>query len=151
MRRTNLTSVPFASAAAPEPATQERTQTPRTVTQVRADFRNQVISGLREKPRRLSSVYFYDDQGSDLFDQITRLPEYYLTRAEREILETHAPAIGALIGPDACCVVDLGAGSGDKTQVILGSMREAKRDVRYAPVDVSAAALWSAEQSMQQR
>jgi dimethylhistidine N-methyltransferase len=148
MRRTNLTSVPF---AAPEPTTQERTQKPRTVTQVRADFRNQVISGLREKPRRLSSVYFYDDQGSELFDEITRLPEYYLTRAEREILETHAGAIDDLIGHDACCVVDLGAGSGDKTQVILERMRERQRDVRYAPVDVSAAALWSAEQSMQRR
>jgi dimethylhistidine N-methyltransferase len=121
------------------------------VTQVRADFRSQVIAGLREKPRRLSSVYFYDDQGSELFDQITRLPEYYLTRVEREILETHASAIDQLIGAETCCVVDLGAGSGDKTQVILGRMRERKRDVRYAPVDVSAAALWSAEQSMQRR
>jgi L-histidine Nalpha-methyltransferase len=148
MRRTNLTSVSFAP---PEPATQERTQKPRTVTQVRADFRNQVIAGLREKPRRLSSVYFYDDQGSALFDEITRLPEYYLTRAEREILETHAGAIAELVGAAPSCVVDLGAGSGDKTQVILSHMREQQRDVRYAPVDVSAAALWSAEQSMQQR
>lgn len=148
MRRTNVTSVSFAG---PEPATQERTQKPRSVTQVRADFRNQVISGLREKPRRLSSVYFYDDQGSALFDEITRLPEYYLTRAEREILETHAGDLDDLIGHEACCVVDLGAGSGDKTQVILSRMRERERDVRYAPVDVSAAALWSAEQSMQRR
>ncbi|HTU57856.1 MAG TPA: L-histidine N(alpha)-methyltransferase [Polyangiales bacterium] len=148
MRRTNVTSVSF---AVPEPATQERTQKPRTVTQVRADFRNQVISGLREKPRRLSSVYFYDDQGSALFDEITRLPEYYLTRAEHSILETHADDIDDLIGHEACCVVDLGAGSGDKTQVILSRMRERERDVRYAPVDVSAAALWSAEQSMQRR
>lgn len=148
MRRTNLNSVPLAK---PEPATQERTQKPRSVTQVRAEFRSQVIAGLREKPRRLSSVYFYDDQGSELFDQITRLPEYYLTRAEREILEHHATELAELIGDEPCCVVDLGAGSGDKTQVILGRMRELKRDVRYAPVDVSAAALWSAEQSMQRR
>jgi len=148
MRRINPTSV---SIAVPEPAPQGRTQKPRTVTQVRAEFKNQVISGLREKPRRLSSVYFYDDHGSALFDEITRLPEYYLTRAEREILETHADAIDDLIGQEACCVVDLGAGSGDKTQVILGRMRERQRDVRYAPVDVSAAALWSAEQSMQRR
>lgn len=148
MRRTNVTTVSFAT---PAPATQERSQKPRTVTQVRADFRNQVIAGLREKPRRLSSVYFYDDQGSALFDEITRLPEYYLTRAEREILETHADSISDLIGDEACCVVDLGAGSGDKTQVILERMRARQIDVRYAPVDVSAAALWSAEQSMQQR
>jgi L-histidine Nalpha-methyltransferase len=148
MRRTNLTSVPVTRL---EPNKTDAAQKPRTVTQVRADFRNQVIAGLREKPRRLSSVYFYDDEGSDLFDRITRLPEYYLTRVEREILETHASAIDELIGGDACCVVDMGAGSGDKTQVILGRMRERQRDVRYAPVDVSAAALWSAEQSMQQR
>jgi dimethylhistidine N-methyltransferase len=108
---------------------------------------------LRATPRRLSSVYFYDDQGSALFDEITRLPEYYLTRVEQKILVQHAADLDALIGDgDApCCVVDLGAGSGDKTQVVLEHMRKQGRDVRYAPVDVSAAALWSAEQSMQQR
>jgi dimethylhistidine N-methyltransferase len=110
-----------------------------------------VLAGLREAPRRLSSVYFYDDQGSAIFDAITRLPEYYLTRAEREILETHAGEIAALLGEQPCSVVDLGAGSGDKTQVVIEHLRVQGRDVRYAPVDVSAAALWSAEQSMQRR
>lgn len=151
MRRTNLNPVPLRPAAETETSASEGTQLPRSVTQVRAEFRNQVISGLRERPRRLSSVYFYDDRGSELFDEITRLPEYYLTRVERGILEAHSEAIDALIDGQPCCVVDLGAGSGDKTQVVLGHMRERGRDVRYAPVDVSAAALWSAEQSMQRR
>jgi dimethylhistidine N-methyltransferase len=120
----------------------------RNAGQLRVEFRQEVLAGLSSTPRRLSSVYFYDDQGSELFDEITRLPEYYLTRVEREILVAHADAIVDLIGDAPCCVVDLGAGSGDKTRVILSRMRERARDVRYAPVDVSAAALWSAEQSM---
>jgi len=144
MRRSNLNSLPFPSEA-------ERAQKPRHTPHVRAEFKNDVLAGLRASPRRLSSVYFYDDEGSALFDEITRLPEYYLTRLEHEILVQHAADIDALIGDAPCCVVDLGAGSGDKTQVLLQHMRERGRDVRYAPVDVSAAALWSAEQSMQRR
>jgi L-histidine N-alpha-methyltransferase len=127
----------------------ERTRQVRNATQLRAELRREVLAGLCSKPRRLSSVFFYDDTGSELFDEITRLPEYYLTRVEREILTTYADQIIDLVASDPVCLVDLGAGSGDKTQVILGRMRERGVDVRYAPVDVSAAALWSAEQSMQ--
>jgi L-histidine N-alpha-methyltransferase len=88
-----------------------------------------------------------------LFDEITRLPEYYLTRVERSVLETHARDIAALVQGEPVCVVDLGAGSGDKTFVILQALREARdgHEVRYAPLDVSAAALWDAEQRMQRR
>lgn len=123
--------------------------TPSRSSVVRAQFRNDVLAGLRSSPRRLSSLYFYDDRGSELFDEITRLPEYYLTRVEREILERHADAIVDLVCDEPVCVVDLGAGSGDKTRVILQRLRERGADVRYAPLDVSAAALWDAEQRMQ--
>lgn len=150
MRRSNLNTLPRSPGFdARDKNDTERAQKPRH--NVRAEFRNDVLTGLRATPRRLSSVYFYDDQGSALFDEITRLPEYYLTRVEHEILLRHAADLDALIGDEPCCVVDMGAGSGDKTQVVIEHMRKQGRDVRYAPVDVSAAALWSAEQSMQRR
>lgn len=148
MRRTNVKSLPLTnlpgSSGVFEPAT-------RSASLQRAQFRNDVLAGLRATPRRLSSLYFYDDRGSELFDEITRLPEYYLTRVERAILEQHANDIAALVQHQPVCVVDLGAGSGDKTCVILQNLREegAQREVRYAPLDVSAAALWDAEQRMQ--
>jgi dimethylhistidine N-methyltransferase len=110
-----------------------------------------VLAGLRARPRRLSSVYFYDDAGSALFERITRLPEYYLTRVEHEILETHADRIIAPVLAEPCCVVDLGAGDGVKTRILLERIHARGGDVRYAPVDVSAAALWSAEQRMQKQ
>ena len=157
MRRSNLNSLPRSPAfdlrdtLKSTVSETERAQKPRHTPHVRAEFKNEVLAGLRASPRRLSSVYFYDDEGSALFDEITRLPEYYLTRVEHEILVSHAPDLDALIGDEPCCVVDMGAGSGDKTQVLIEHMRKQGRDVRYAPVDVSAAALWSAEQTMQRR
>jgi L-histidine Nalpha-methyltransferase len=117
----------------------------------RLHFRNDILAGLRARPRRLSSVYFYDDAGSALFERITRLPEYYLTRVEHEILETHADRIIDPVLDEPCCVVDLGAGDGIKTRILLERIHARGGDVRYAPVDVSAAALWSAEQRMQQQ
>ena len=116
----------------------------------RDDFRNDVFSGLRARPKRLSSVYFYDDAGSALFERITRLPEYYLTRVEQEILEKHADSILETVLGEPCCIVDLGAGDGVKTQILLERIHARGGDVRYAPVDVSAAALWSAERRMRE-
>ena len=115
----------------------------------RVQFRNDVLAGLNAYPRRLSSVYFYDDTGSALFEEITRLPEYYLTRVEREILTAHADRIIEPILTEPGCIVDLGAGDGEKTRILLERVHARGGDVRYAPVDVSAAALWGAEQRMQ--
>jgi dimethylhistidine N-methyltransferase len=117
----------------------------------RQHFRSDVLAGLRARPRRLSSVYFYDDAGSALFERITRLPEYYLTRVEHEILEKHADQIIEPVLGEPCCIVDLGAGDGVKTRILLERIHARGGDVRYAPVDVSAAALWSAEQRMQRQ
>ena len=116
----------------------------------RQQFCNDVLAGLQARPRRLSSVYFYDDHGSELFERITELPEYYLTRVERQILETHADRIVEPVLSEPSCIVDLGAGDGNKTRILLERIHARGGDVRYAPVDVSAAALWSAEQRMQQ-
>jgi L-histidine Nalpha-methyltransferase len=151
MRHLLATSIPTDThdplRHAPEPGGTRARALPLS-SYMRAQFRNDVLSGLRASPRRLSSLYFYDDRGSALFDEITRLPEYYLSRIERSILEDRADAIGDLVGGAPVCVVDLGAGSGDKTQVILQRLRERGADARYAPLDVSAAALWDAEQRM---
>jgi L-histidine Nalpha-methyltransferase len=115
----------------------------------RLQFRNDVLAGLRARPRRLQSVYFYDDAGSALFEEITRLPEYYLTRTEHSILTEHAEHIVSPVLGQPACVVDLGAGDGNKTRILLECMHQLGADVRYAPVDVSAAALWDSEQRIQ--
>lgn len=115
----------------------------------RQQFRNDVLAGLHARPRRLQSVYFYDDAGSALFEEITRLPEYYLTRTEHSILSEHAERIVSPVLGQPCCVVDLGAGDGHKTRILIEKLHELGTDVRYAPVDVSAAALWDSEQRIQ--
>jgi len=95
-----------------------------------------VRAGLgRGRPCTLAPKYFYDERGSDLFDQITELPEYYPTRAERAILNRHAPAI--VERTRALELVELGSGSASKTRALLYAMAGAGRLDRYVPVDVS--------------
>ena len=86
-------------------------------------------------PYTLPPKYFYDERGSELFDQITELPEYYPTRAERAILNRHAPAI--VERTQARELVELGSGSASKTRALLYAMAGAGRLERYVPVDVS--------------
>ena len=87
------------------------------------------------RPRELSPKYFYDERGSRLFEEITQLPEYYLTRAEREILIARAREIVELTG--ARTLVELGAGSAAKTRILLAAMHERSERVTYVPIDVS--------------
>jgi len=94
-----------------------------------------VQQGLSHKPRQLSPKYFYDERGSELFEEITQLPEYYLTRAERSLLESRIPGIIARAQP--CSLVELGAGSATKTRIILDQMRINGCAECYVPVDVS--------------
>ncbi|HSZ81427.1 MAG TPA: L-histidine N(alpha)-methyltransferase [Polyangia bacterium] len=97
-------------------------------------------AGLLRKRKRLPPWLFYDDEGSALFEEITRLPEYYLTRTERAILTTHAEGMLEAAG-NPREVVELGAGSASKTRVLLAALRAQKARARYVPVDVSPAAL----------
>ncbi len=97
-------------------------------------FADDAIAGLLAEPKHLSPKYFYDERGSQLFEEITRLPEYYPTRTETAILEANAPAIAKLIPEDAA-IVDFGAGSSAKARILL---REARRVAAYVPVDISA-------------
>jgi len=94
-----------------------------------------VRDGLSRSPKQLSPKYFYDERGSELFEEITQLPEYYLTRAERSLLEQKIAAIVRAVQP--CSLVELGAGSATKTHIILDEMRANGCAECYVPVDVS--------------
>lgn len=111
----------------------------------------EVHRGLLTQPRSLAPWMFYDDVGSELFERITTLPEYYLTRKERGILASHADAILA----EACAdkrqslrIVELGAGTASKTATLLECAARQQTEVLYMPVDVSADALNVACQSI---
>jgi len=95
-----------------------------------------VLDGLTRPLKELPPKHFYDARGSELFDAICELPEYYQTRTERSILEAHADDIVARTG--AVELVELGSGSATKTRVLLDAMQEAGTLARYVPVDVSA-------------
>jgi L-histidine N-alpha-methyltransferase len=95
----------------------------------------EVVSGLSRKQKELSPKYFYDARGSGLFEQITRLPEYYLTRTERTLLERFVPQWVTGLHPAA--LVELGAGSATKTRIILDAMVAAGDGELFVPVDVS--------------
>jgi L-histidine Nalpha-methyltransferase len=111
---------------------------PRVLEEIRA--------GLRGAPKRLPVECFYDDLGSALFEAITLLPEYGLTRAGRRLLERHAPEVAALV-PPAVEVVELGSGTGRTTRILLESLLR-RAPVRYVPVDISAAALAECEREL---
>lgn len=113
--------------------------TPTVVVHLEAeDWRAVRASGaartLTATPRSLDPLWFYDDRGSDLFDQITRLPEYYQTRAERGLLHAHAAEIAAA---GATTLVELGSGTSDKTTTLLDAMTAHGSIERYVPFDVS--------------
>jgi L-histidine N-alpha-methyltransferase len=95
-----------------------------------------VRAGLTKPFKELSPRYFYDERGSELFERITELPEYYPTRCERTILELHAPEVCAAAGEPAT-LIELGSGSATKTRVLLDAMRDAGCLRAYAPVDIS--------------
>jgi dimethylhistidine N-methyltransferase len=113
-----------------------------TADDLRVALENDVRVGLTAESKWLPPVWFYDDRGSALFDEITRLEEYYPTRAERGLLEAHAPEIAARSGADT--LVELGAGTCDKSRVLLDAFTAAGTLRRYVPLDVSDGTLWTA-------
>ena len=108
------------------------------------DLLAEVQASLSEKPKRLPSKLFYDQRGSELFEQICRLPEYYLTRAEIEILNEHGPSIAAQVGPH-CMLVEFGAGSITKTRILLDHLQE---PTCVVPVDISGDFLLAAAEAL---
>jgi len=95
-----------------------------------------VRAGLTKPFKELSPRYFYDERGSELFERITELPEYYPTRAERAILEANSPELVSAAGCPAT-LIELGSGSAQKTRVLLDAMRDVGCLKAYAPVDIS--------------
>jgi len=95
-------------------------------------FRADVLAGLSGRPRAIPARWFYDRRGSELFEDITRLPEYYLTRTERSILSAHAADIASLTGPGRA-VVEFGSGSSAKTPLVLSAVAPSA----YVPIDIS--------------
>ncbi len=101
-----------------------------------ATMARDVRAGLCSKPKELAPKYFYDERGSQLFERITELPEYYPTRAEREILRERSAEILAVAGGPGT-LVELGSGSAAKTRHLLSAMRDAGSLDTYVPVDIS--------------
>lgn len=108
----------------------------------RAALERDAREGLTATPKTLPPVWFYDDVGSELFDEITRLPEYYQTRTERALLEAHADEIAW--STKAETLVELGAGTATKTRILLDALRGAGTLRRYVAVDVAESTLRSA-------
>jgi L-histidine N-alpha-methyltransferase len=107
-----------------------------------AALRADVLAGLTATPKTLPPRWFYDERGSELFDEITRLPEYYPTRTERALLAAHAGEIAAVSGADT--LVELGSGTSEKTRLLLESLAGAGTLRRFVPVDVDPSVLRAA-------
>src|ERR1700753_3988167 len=102
----------------------------------------EVFNGLTETPKTLSPWLFYDEAGSRLFEEITELPEYYVTRTERKILAEHADEIiSAAAGGRDLSMIELGAGTATKTGLLLNAAVGLQGSVVYYPIDVSESAL----------
>lgn len=102
-------------------------------------LRREALAGLTAAPKELSPTWLYDDRGCALFDEITRLPEYYPTRAERSILQRRALDAAAITGADT--LVELGAGTAEKTRLLLDAMSVSGLLERYVPFDVAESTL----------
>jgi len=118
-------------------------ETSRDVQELAADVRN----GLRKPQKELHSKYLYDELGSALFEAITHLPEYGLTRADERVLAANAREIARLMPPPVA-VIELGSGMGRKTRPILAALRSSNAELRYFPVDVSTEALARCEREL---
>lgn len=112
-----------------------------------ASFADDVLAGLCASPKHLPSKYFYDELGSALFEAITVLPEYYLTRAETEILREWGWEMVRAIG-NPLEFVELGSGSAIKTRILIEEALRVQRSLRYAPIDISDEALRASAQSL---
>ena len=113
-------------------------------------FARDVLKGLNTTPKRLSSVYFYDERGSQLFEEICELEEYYLTRKETEILQRSAAEIISKLPPNTH-LVELGSGSSTKTRILLEAAIARFGNTQYSPIDVSAEILSDTVNDLNQR
>ena len=117
-----------------------------TADDLRSALRSDADRGLRSTPKDIPPKWFYDTRGSQLFDDITRLPEYYPTRCERAILAERAHEIAEVTRADT--LVELGSGTSDKTRILLDALRDAGTITRFVPFDVSEQTLRDAAASV---
>lgn len=113
----------------------------------REAFRADVLEGLSKPAKTLPSRWLYDDRGSELFEEITQLPEYYPTRTETAILREKADAIAAFCGPRAT-LIEYGAGAGVKTEIVLAAL---DNPASYVPVDIAGDFLAQSAERLEQR
>lgn len=107
----------------------------------KVQFAMDVKNGLSKSPKELSSKYFYDEEGSNIFSKITELPEYYLTRSGYEILDNNKAKIAQLVKDISFSLIELGAGDGRKTKVLLNHFLNTGVDFQYIPIDISESAV----------
>ena len=112
-----------------------------------ANFARDVRAGLSSSPKQLFPKYLYDQLGSRLFEAICEVPEYYLTRAEHEILSTHADDIVATI-PDCDTLIELGSGSAEKTRQLIEALIRRHGELLFVPIDISASALKQSSEAL---
>lgn len=107
------------------------------------NFAADIIEGLSNEPKSLSSKYFYDDEGTRLFQEIMKLPEYYLTRSEDEIFRKQTEEIYNAFGADKgeFDLIELGAGDGTKTSLLVDYFLKQNAEFQYVPIDISSEAL----------
>ncbi len=118
-------------------------------TQFKTEFEEEVYEGLTSFPKYLSSKYFYDKKGDRLFQQIMALPEYYLTGCEFDILTQYKNEIADLFkSPSGFDLIELGAGDGKKTKILLEEFRNQKLDFSFLPIDISQNVLDELEESV---
>jgi L-histidine Nalpha-methyltransferase len=115
--------------------------------QTRSDFAEALIAGLSARQKSIPCRFFYDAEGSALFERITELPEYYPTRTEAQILAAHASDMAALAEPGTV-LIEFGSGSSTKTELLLAAMRDLRA---YVPIDISGAALRDAKARIEAR
>ncbi len=107
----------------------------------RAEFAMHVKEGLTRSQKSLSSKYFYDDAGSELFQQIMNLEEYYLTNCEKEVLEDHSATMLQIVSDPFLSIIELGAGDGVKSKILLNTFLRYHQKFDYTAIDISAKAL----------
>ncbi len=107
------------------------------------DVRSELLEGLQKQQKTIAPKYFYDAQGSELFEEITRQTEYYPTRTEKSLLQQHSADIAATLGAD-CVLIEPGSGSSEKVEVLLSALRPKA----YVPLEISEAALHGAAERL---
>ncbi len=123
----------------------------KTYASIKTNFAEDVRRGLTDFPKHLSSKYFYDERGDKLFQDIMHMPEYYLTDCEFEIFRNHKQEITNSFkeGAQSINIIELGAGDGRKTKILLEHLVNRDADFRYIPIDISQNALDSLQQSLE--